>query len=389
MAELRPRPLLCLSVLALSASVADAAPPTYATWLGGAGAERTYAAAAGPGGTIVVAGRTLSPAFPFTAGQPIAPVFASPPQAQPFVARLDPAVPGPAGLLFADYLGGALGDGGGEARGVAVDGAGNIYVVGFHTGHSLPIVHGLGPPADHNNAFLVKLAPDGHTILFSTYLGGSNNVDELDEIVVDDSGVATVAGRTASNDFPVEGGLAGPPPNGLFDAVVMRIDTTLSGNDAILWSTCFGGHGDDAALSVAVGPGGRVYVTGTTSSYAVGGKIPLTANAVASVNAGGDDAFVAVLDPSIAGPAQLVYGSYLGGQFTEEAGAIDVDAAGAAFVTGATMSPNFPVTAGAWDATLDQTFGPGARTDGYVAKLDPFAGAGATLVWSTFLGGSK
>ena len=57
MAELRPRPPFCLSVLALSASVAEAAPPTYATWLGGTSAERTYAAAAGPGGTIVIAGR--------------------------------------------------------------------------------------------------------------------------------------------------------------------------------------------------------------------------------------------------------------------------------------------------------------------------------------------
>jgi hypothetical protein len=380
-----------LAILAVAVVTTDAhAGPVYATWLGGSQNERTYAAAAGPGGTVYLAGRTSSPDFPFEAGGPITPTFpAGVSQSQPFVAGIAPGLTDNDALLFSDFLGGTLGDGGGEARGVAVDGAGNVYVVGFHTGWSLPVVGGFAQhPADHNNSFLVKLSPDGHTILYSTYIGGSGNVDEIDDLVVDDAGVATLAGRTASADFPIKGGFAPAPTSNQFDAVAMRIDTTKTGAASLLWSTCYGGSGSDAARSVAVGPGGRVYLTGSTSSYTVTGKLPMTANAFQPNLGGGDDAFVAVLDPSVAGSAALVYATYLGGPYTEEGGAIGVDAAGAVYATGATTSPSFPTTPGVWDTTVDQTFGPGTRTDAFLVRIDPLAAQPAqTLSWSTVLGG--
>lgn len=391
-----PRPLR-LASLSFAAAMAAAAPahatPEYATWLGGSqSAEVAFGVATGATGDVYVAGRTLSPSFPFTPGGPITPVFAPSPQSQPFVARLDPAVAGTPGLVFADFLGGTAGDGGGEARAVAVDGAGNVYVVGFHTGWTMPVVGGFAQhPTDHNNGFLVKLSPDGHTILYSTYIGGNANLDLVEDLVVDDSGVATLVGHTASYDFPTKAGFAGAPQNGLFDAFAMRIDTTKTGAASLVWSTCYGGSGDDLARSVAVDGAGRVVIAGTSNSYAPAGKLPMVARSFQTNNGGGgDDAFVAVLDPTIAGADALRYATYLGGPYTEEGGAVDVDATGRIYVTGATMSPTFPTTPGVHDTTVDQTFGPGTRTDAFLVALDPSAALPAqTLVWSTVFGASQ
>ena len=240
-----------LTIPLLVASAARAAPPDYATWLGGTSQDIAYGAATAPDGTLVIAGRTTGITFPFTPGGPITPVatFSS----QPFVARVNRTVAGSAGILFADYLGGTGGDGGGEARAVTVDGAGYIYVVGWTQTWTLPVVGGFATaPSDHNNGFLVKLAPDGKTILYSTYIGGGHNVDEMDAVVVDDSGIATIAGHSASSNFPIKSGFAGASQNGLFDAVILRIDTTKTGAASLLWSTAYGGSGDDTPAASIV-----------------------------------------------------------------------------------------------------------------------------------------
>ena len=83
-----------------------------------------------------------------------------------------------------------------------------------------------------------------------------------------------------------------------------------------------------------------------------------------------------VIDPSLA------YSTLLGGSSHEFGSGIQVDAAGNAYVTGFTQSPNFPTTTGAFDRTGSA----GNNMDAFVSKLNP---AGTALVYSTFLGGSN
>jgi hypothetical protein len=362
----------------------------YATYLGSTSAEKAHAAAATPDGGVVIGGYTLSPGFPFTAGGPIVPVMPSfPSYSQPFVAKFNPAATGAPSLVFSHFLGGTAGDGGGTIWCVDTDAAGNIYAAGVSSTKTLPIVNGFaGFPGDFNNAFLVKLSPDGKQILYSTYVGGSANVDEIRDIEAHDNGMVTVGGRTASANFPIKGGFANFNPTGNFDAFAMQIDTNASGPSSLVYSTVFGGAGSEWGSSVSVSQG-LIYLAGSTQSYGIG-AIPTTPNAFSSSNSGGDDVFLAVLDPSFGGPGSLVYATYLGGQYVEYPPRVQADADGIAYVAGATTSPGFPTTAGAFDTTLDVTFGPGTRSDATLSRINPFAAtSAASLEWSTFFGGQQ
>ena len=139
------------------------------------------------------------------------------------------------------------------------------------------------------------------------------------------------------------------------------------------YSSYLGGTNSDSSTGIAVDTNGNAYVTGGTAST----DFPTTAGAFQSAVRGASDAFVTKLNPSGTG---LVYSTYLGGSDSEGASSIAVDANGSAYLTGGTRSADFPITAGAFQATLP---GPSAA---FVTKLDP---AGSTLVYSTYLGGSS
>ncbi|HEY3121240.1 MAG TPA: SBBP repeat-containing protein [Vicinamibacteria bacterium] len=140
----------------------------------------------------------------------------------------------------------------------------------------------------------------------------------------------------------------------------------------LVYSTYVGGRGDDLSGGIAVDPAGNAYATGWTQSA----SFPTTPGALDASLGGGQDAFVTKLNP--AGNA-LVYSTYLGGGDIENGNAIAVDAAGNAWVAGATRSRDFPTTPAAFDTTFN------GDADGFVAKLDP---TGSALLYSTYLGGS-
>jgi hypothetical protein len=136
------------------------------------------------------------------------------------------------------------------------------------------------------------------------------------------------------------------------------------------FSTQLVGSAPGTGLGVAVDGAGDTYVTGETSSANFPTAHPLQAQPKGKTQS----AFVAKLDPSGA----LVYATYLGGGGYTSGRGIAVDAAGDAYVTGATNSTDFPTTAGAFQ----RSYG-GGPFDAFVAKLDP---AGTRLDYSTFLG---
>jgi hypothetical protein len=147
----------------------------------------------------------------------------------------------------------------------------------------------------------------------------------------------------------------------------------------IVYSTYLGGTSSESGLGIAVDAAGAAYVTGSTWSS----NFPTTPGAFQPTSGGGSDAFVTKLNP--AGSA-LIYSTYLGGSGNDVGRGIAVDAAGAAYVTGATGSTNFPTTPGAFQTTFGGPLDPEIRRDAFVSKLNP---AGNVLSYSTYLGGNQ
>jgi len=211
-------------------------------------------------------------------------------------------------------------------------------------------------------------------LVYGSYLGGAG-AERVGRVAVDGGGNVYLTGETASSDFPVSGGAAQGVSGGGSDAFVAKFDSA----GALVYVTYLGGAGSDRGTALAVDGGGATYVTGTTESL----DFPLQ-NAEQPSYGGIADAFVAKLS---ADGASLVYSTYLGGNAQESANAIVVDGSGAAYVAGGTLSPNFPVSAGAVQSSFQSIANDQGviEADGYIAKL---SADGASLVYSTYLGGS-
>ena len=137
----------------------------------------------------------------------------------------------------------------------------------------------------------------------------------------------------------------------------------------------FSGNSNDSGTGIAVDGSDNAYVTGSTQSN----TFPNTPGLIQPAFGGDTDAFMTKLNPAGAGPADLVYSTYLGGTTSDFANALAIDSAGNAYVTGSTASNNFPTTAGAFDVSF------ASLSDAFVTKLNS---TGTALIYSTFLGSS-
>jgi len=261
-------------------------------------------------------------------------------------------------IAWSSFLGGSTSDNG---HAIAVDGGGNVLVVGSTSSSDFPTTGGFDTTLATSDAFVTKVSASG-ALLWSTYLGGGSN-DDADGVAVDGSGNALVVGSTRSTDFPSTGGFD-TTLAGSYDATL----TKLSASGALLWSTYLGGGGTDFGRGVAVDGSGNAYLTGETNSA----DFP-TSGGLDTTYAAPNDAFVTKVSAS----GTLLWSTYLGGSSGDEANAIAVDSAGNAFVTGLTYSSDFPTTGG-FDTTR------GGIYDGFVTKLT----ASGALSWSSYVGGA-
>jgi uncharacterized protein (TIGR03437 family) len=384
----------------------------FATYLGGSGVERPRGIAVDGSGNVYVTGFTNSMNLPVT-GSAFQTGYAggttNKANGDAFVAKYSST----GALIFLTYLGGSKDD---IAIAVAADSVGSAYVTGYTNSADFPVTSnglqktfggyvGSGFALRLGDAFVTKLSPDGKSLVYSTYLGGSSD-DGGFAIALDGSNNAYVTGTTLSRNFPTTSGAyqttyqgsAGQENFPLFgsglsaivggDVFIAKINPTGS---ALIYSTLLGGNADDIAATIAVDGSGNAYVGGYTLSR----NFPTTSGAFQTAYGGTEqqnfffnfgDGFISKINSS--GTA-LVYSTLIGGRGDDWVSSLLVDPTGSVYATGSTTSDNFPTKAPMQTSfygpttlpqDVDMFFG-----DAFVLKLNA---AGTGLVFSTFLGGS-
>lgn len=212
-------------------------------------------------------------------------------------------------------------------------------------------------------------------LTYSSYVGGSG-YESGKAVAVDNAGNAYLTGDTASADFPTANPLQASSGTSASDVFVTKLNASGS---ALMYSTYLGGGAGNWGTGVAVDSSGNAYVVGNTTSTDFPTAKPFQAIDRASPRAR-CSAFVAKLNTA---GTRLLYSTYLGGSVENWGYGIAVDSSGSAYVTGSTLSPDFP-TAVPLQATNKAT--PKTETvTAFIAKLNS---SGSALVYSTYLGGS-
>ena len=256
---------------------------TYSTFLGGSNWDHGQDIATDREGDAYVTGRTASQDFHITTGA-IDTTFCG--YAEAFVAKIRSKG---GGLGYATYLGGQDWD---QGEGIAVDDAGNAYVVGHTKSVDFPTTDGAFDviyDGAYSDAFVVKINTTASDFCYATYLGG-DGCDYGHGIVLDGDGRAYVIGETSSDDFPTTPGAFDQSHNGGSDDVFI---TVLHPNGiALEYSTFIGGSSvGDRGNSIATNDAGCVFITGKTYSS----NFPTTASAFDPSYNGAWDIFVAKL----------------------------------------------------------------------------------------------
>jgi hypothetical protein len=269
-------------------------------------------------------------------------------------------------VSYSTFLGGSAED---DANAIAADATG-AYITGQTASADFPSATGTFHVGTFD-IFVAKLAPDGSSLNYSTYIGG-NNDDSGNAIVVDTSGNAYIAGGTNSSDFPVTAGVLQTAFKGITDAFLLKLDAT---GTTLTYSTLLGGSLSDVANGVAIDSSKNAVIVGTTLSSDYPTQTPKQATP--------GNGFVTKVNATA---TAYVFSTYLGGTGGDTVTAVAVDSTNNAYVTGSTSDPNFPVTVAAVQPNCGtDSLCNGGLSDAFVTVYDS---TGANYVYSTFLGGS-
>jgi hypothetical protein len=235
-------------------------------------------------------------------------------------------------VVYATYFSGSMGT---DINGLTVDSNGSVYVVGDTFAHDFPTqnpVQGENLHSENYSAIITKFSPDGGSLIYSTYLGGSTERanDVGIGIALDSTGAAYITGLTASTDFPTKSALqtslAGT--DNLFVAKLSADGATL------IYSTYLGGNGIDTPSGVQLDSSNNAYVYGSTNST----NFPTLNPTQASFGGGSSDGFWSVISPN---GAQLLFSTYVGGNDQDNVSTLAISSqSGDVYISGQTQSTN-------------------------------------------------
>jgi hypothetical protein len=252
-----------------------------------------------------------------------------------------------------------------------------IYVVGQTQTADFPTTANgyaasLYGPSD---VFISKIDVTTPNLVYSTFMGSELD-DDACGLVLDRNNVVYFAGTTLGTQFPMAGYSFDGYSSGNYDVVVAEVDTTQSGVSSLIWATYYGGSSEDEARGISMDSQGRVLVTGFTISP----DLPVTAaTAIQPTYGGNGDVFVAIFDPTKQGQQSLPYATFLGGSQGEVGYAVVEDNTGYLYVTGYTLSPDFPV-----QNAIQPNWGGGI--DMFLTRFNPAVAGPAGVDYSTYIG---
>lgn len=364
---------------------ADGSKLVYSSYLGGSQYDAAAGIAVDGAGNAYVAGITESVDFPTTPGafQTVAASTASTVcyaggfqgcVSNAFVAK----IASNGSLSYSTLLGGHQSD---DASGIAVDPAGDAYVVGSAGSDDFPVTPGAYQTAAAalSDAFVAKLSPDGTHLLYSTYLGGGPPSDDFpgyensgNAIAIDSTGAAFVTGTTESPDFPTTASSASEPT--FHSTFVTKLHPA---GCAVEYSYKFSAIFPE---SISLDSHGDAYVTGVTQEGTDLAN-PIQSSCV-NCQEGASKAFISEIN---SGGTALAFSTYLGGNSEDQGRGIAVDAGGNVFVAGETASTDFPVLPGAFQFTKPSqppsgVFEAVGSFSAFVAKISPANSAAAYVI---------
>ncbi len=235
---------------------------------------------------------------------------------------------------------------------------------------------------------ITKFSADGTQLLYSTYIGGTDN-ETPHSLVVDAQNNLIIYGVSYSSDYPVTANAFDQTNNTNGDIVVTKLNAA---GTALLGSTFIGGtsmdginfdpqefsignlkrnYGDQNRGEVNVDAAGNIYVASCTKSA----DFPVSAGAIQTTNNGNQDGCAFKLNTDC---SQLLWCTYLGGSNDDACYSLDLGPNGTLYVAGGSMSSNFPTTAGALHTSYM-----GGQYDGFMALINA---SGTQLLNSTYMG---
>ncbi|MBK9051018.1 MAG: SBBP repeat-containing protein [Chloroflexi bacterium] len=306
-------------------------PLIFGTFIGGEDVlpDVPHAIALDPQGNIYTTGYTESPVFPTEPG--LTPQHGI----DVIITKL---LPDGSDLAYAIHINPSAFNQPDWGYDLLVNNAGEAYVVGETNSFDFPLTpDALDNTFDDGEAFFLKVAADGASLLYSTFLGGAD-LDGLRSLAQDSAGNFYVTGQTWSLDFPTTAGAYDGIHNGARDAFVTKLNPT---GTAILYSTFLGGDTQEQGQAIGVTADGQATITGWTNST----NYPTTSGAWDETFSGVFDVFVTRLNSS---GSSLSYSTFIGGDNEDRGNSLVLHNDGRVTLTGTTLCPcpnPFPTTA--------------------------------------------